>query len=54
MKNWVGGMAGGLKSAAARSHLRANAGVLDDQAKKNCLSFSKATVKLPMVSLCSS
>ena len=39
-------MAGGLKSAAARSHLRANAGVLDHQAKKNCLSFSKATIKL--------
>ena len=43
-----------LKSAAARSHLRANAGVSDDQAKKKPPSSSKATVKLPMVSFCSS
>ena len=45
-------MAGGLKSAAARSHLRANAGVSDaPEVLKLHRHSSKATVKLPMVSL---
>ena len=47
-------MAGGPKSAAARSHLRANANVLEPTEFIKLLSPSNATVKLPVVSFCSS